>query len=76
MGSWADDMVHVAKNEMWASEVCFAYLTWPCGLLERLYHLQTHTPVAVDPHNFIERFWLGSVRSASQVARKVFSNEL
>ena len=48
--SWADDTVYVAKNEMWASEVCFAYLTWPCGLLERLYHLQTHTPVAVDLH--------------------------
>ena len=25
--SWADDMVQVAKNEMWASEVCFACLT-------------------------------------------------
>ena len=26
--SWADDMVQVAKKEMWASEVCFACLTW------------------------------------------------
>ena len=26
--SWADDMVQVAQNEMWASEVCFACLTW------------------------------------------------
>ena len=25
--SWADDMVQVAKNEMWASEVCFALWT-------------------------------------------------
>ena len=31
--SWADDMVQVAKNEMWASEVCFACLTWPYGQL-------------------------------------------
>ena len=25
--SWEDDMVQVAKNEMWVSEVCFACLT-------------------------------------------------
>ena len=33
LGSWADDMVQVAKNEMGASEVCFACLTWLYGLL-------------------------------------------
>ena len=32
-------------------------------LLECSYHLQMHTPTAVDPLNFIERFQLGSVRS-------------
>ena len=48
--SWADDMVQVAKNEMWASEVCFACLLGSVDcLLERSYHLQTHTPAAVDP---------------------------
>ena len=45
------DMVQVAKNEIWVSEVCFAYLTWPYGLfLECSYHLRTHTPAMVDPN--------------------------
>ena len=34
--SWADDMVQVAKSEMWASEVCFACLTWLYGLFVRM----------------------------------------
>ena len=33
--SWADDMVQVAKNKMWASEVCSACLTWLYGLFVR-----------------------------------------
>ena len=30
-------MVQVAKNEMWASEVRFAYLTWLDGLFVRTF---------------------------------------
>ena len=37
--SWADDTVQVAKNEMWASEVCFACLTWLYGLFVRNSHI-------------------------------------
>ena len=43
-------MSYLVKNEMWASEVGFACLTWLLDcLLERLYRLQTHMPAAVDP---------------------------
>ena len=41
---------HLAKNEIWAREVCFAKLGSMECLLERSYHVQTHTPAAVDPH--------------------------
>ena len=34
--SWTDDILQVAKNQMWASEVCFAYLTWLYGLFVRM----------------------------------------
>ena len=52
MYNLADDMVQGVKNEMWASEVCFACLTSSSTdcLLERSYHLQTHMPAAVDSH--------------------------
>ena len=33
--SWADDMVQVAKNEMWVSELFFACLTWLYRLFVR-----------------------------------------
>ena len=67
--SWADDMVQVAKNEMWASEVCFAYLELGSmyRLLERSHHLQMHTLATL---NLIEHFWLGSVHSASKLNSK------
>ena len=45
-------------------------------LLERSYHAQTHTPAVVDAHKFIERPWLESVRSASKLNLKLYSNEL
>ena len=45
--SWADDVVQVAKNEMWARE---ALLDSMHCLLERSYHLQTHMPAAVGPY--------------------------
>ena len=70
--SWADDMVHVAKNEMWASEVCFACLTWLYGLFVRTLISRTNAYAVCGRHtlNFIERFWLGSVRSASKLNSK------
>ena len=52
--SWADDMVQVAKNVMWASEVCFAYLTWLYGLFVRSLMNITYTRT-----KFIERVGLG-----------------
>ena len=51
--SWADDMVQVAKKEMWTSEVCFKLLALPGSvdcLLERSYRLQTRTTAVVEPH--------------------------
>ena len=65
---WADDMVQVAKNEMWASEVCFACLTWLYGLFVRTLISRTNAYAGCDRPtlNFIERFRLGSVRSASK----------
>ena len=71
--SWADDTVQVVKNEMWASEVCFACLTWLYGLLERSYHLQTHKP----KHTSSFLAFLTWVAAFSlQVDLKVYSNEL
>ena len=55
--SWADDMVQVAKNEMWGALLVYNLALY-C-LLERSNNLRTHTPA------FIECFWLGSVRSTS-----------
>ena len=70
--SWADDMVQVAKNEMWASEVCFACLTWLYGLFVRTLISLTNAYAGCGRPtlNFIERFWLGSVRSASKLNSK------
>ena len=49
--SWADDMVQVAKNQMWESEVCFACLTWFYGLFVRtLMNITYNTPAVVDSH--------------------------
>ena len=66
---WADDMVQVAKNEMWVSEVCFACLTWLYGLFVRkLISLKNAQDGCGRPTlNFIEFFWLGSVHSASKL---------
>ena len=70
--SWADDRVQVAKNEMWASEVCFACLTWLYGLFVRTLISRTNAYAGCGRPtlNFIERFWLGSVRSASKLNSK------
>ena len=72
--SWADDMVQVPKkeNQMWASEVCFAYLTWLCGLLVRTLISRTnaYTGCGRPTLNFMEVFWLGSVHSASKLKSK------
>ena len=68
--SWADDTVQVAKNEMWASEVCFACLTWFYGLLVRTLMLLTkaYAGCGRPTLNLIERVWLGSVHSASNLS--------
>ena len=66
------NMVQVAKNEMWASEVCFSCLAW-------LYELFVGTLISLTNAyagcgrptlNFIDHFWLGSVRSASKLNSK------
>ena len=71
--SWADDMVQVAKNKMWVSEVCFACLTWLYRLFVRMLIslTNTYTGCGRPTLNFIECFWLGSVH-----VLKVYSNEL
>ena len=70
--SWADDTVQVVKNEMWASEVCFACLTWLYGLFIRTLIPLTnaYTSCGRPTLNFIEHFWLGSVRSACKLNSK------
>ena len=70
--SWADDMVHVAKNEMWASEVCFTCLTWLYGLFVRtlISRSNAYAVCGRPTLNFIERFWLGSVRLACKLNSK------
>ena len=69
---WADDVVQVVKNEMWASEVGFACLTWLYGLFFwTLVSLKNaYTSCGRPTQNFIGRFWLGSVRSASKLNSK------
>ena len=47
LSTWADDAMEIAKEEMWTTEVWFGSMD--C-LFERSYHLQMHTPTAVDPH--------------------------
>ena len=57
--SQADDMVQVAKDEMWASEVCFACLTWLYGLFVRTLIPLTiiaYTGCGRSTLNFIDRF--------------------
>ena len=53
----ADDMVQVAKNEMRASEMCFACLTWLCGLFVRtlisLYWTSPKGDVSIVAYLFI-----------------------
>ena len=70
--SWADDIAQLAKNEMWASEVCFACLAWFCGLFVRTLVSLTNAYAGSGRPTlkFIERFWLGSVRSASKLNSK------
>ena len=70
--SWADNMVQVAKNEMWVSEVCFACLTRLYGLFVRTLISLTNAYAGCGRStlNSIERFWLGSVRSASKLNAK------
>ena len=53
----------VAKNEMWVSQVCFAYVTWLYGLFVRTFISLTNAYATCGRPtlNFIERFWLGSV---------------
>ena len=80
--SWTDDMVQVEKNEMWASEVCFACLTWLYGLLFRTLISLTnvYTSCGRPALNLIERSWrslLAWVGPFSlQVELKMYSNEL
>ena len=59
-------MMQVAKNEMWATVVCFASLTWLYGLFVRTLISLTKAYAGYGRRtlNFIERFRLGSVRSA------------
>ena len=71
--SWADDMVQVAKNEMWVSEVYFACLTWLYGLFVRTLISLTNAYAGCSRSTLkrIECFWLGFVvPSASQLNAK------
>ena len=65
-------MVQVAKNEMWASEVCFACLAWLYGLFVRtlISFTNAYAGCGRPTLNFIEHFWLGPVRSASKLSAK------
>ena len=65
-------MVQVVKNEMWASEECFACLTWLYGLFVRTLISPTNAYAGCGRPtlNLIEHFWLGSVRSASKLNSK------
>ena len=58
---------HLAKNEMWASEVCFASLTWLYGLFVWTLISRTHAYAGCGRPtlNFIECFELGSLRADS-----------
>ena len=61
-----------AKNEMWASEVCFTCLTWLYRLFVRTLISRTNAYAGCGRPtlNFIERFWLGSVRLAFKLNSK------
>ena len=69
--SWAK----VTKNEMWASEVCSACLTWLKGLFVRtlIWRTNAYAGCGRSTLNFIERFWLGLVRSAFKLNSKLNS---
>ena len=49
----------------------FALLGSVKCFFERSYHLQTHMKVAVDTLNFIERFRLWPVRSATEITTEI-----
>ena len=68
-------MVQVAKNEMWAIEVRFAYLTWLDGLFVRTFISLTNAYAGCGRFilNFIEVFWLGSVHLASKLTQSVLN---
>ena len=55
------NMSSLAKNEMWASEVCFACLTWLYGLFVRTLISRTNAYAGCGRPtlNFIEHFDLG-----------------
>ena len=59
----------MAKNEIWASEVFFACLSWLHGLFAGTLTSLTNAYAGCGRPtlNFIERFWLGSVRSATEI---------
>ena len=61
-----------AKKEMCLSEVCFACLSWLYGLFVRTLISRTNAYAGCGRPtlNFIERFWLESVRSASKLNSK------
>ena len=63
--TWADDVMGIAKDEMWTTQVWFACLTWLYGLfVPTLIPLtNAYADCGRPALNFIERFRLGSVRS-------------
>ena len=69
--SWADDMVQVAKNKMWVSEVCFACLTWLYGLFVRTLISPTNTYTGCGRPTLLSVFGLGR-----SIELKVYSTEL
>ena len=60
------------EGDMWAMELCVACLGWLCGFFYGPLILLTNEYAGCGRPtlNFIERFWLGSVRSASKALKK------
>ena len=68
----------VQQNEMWTSEACFACLTWLYGLFVRTLISLTNAFAGCGRPTlkFIERFWLGSVRSAFKLNSKQINYDM
>ena len=75
--SWADDMLQVAKNEMWVSEVCFACLTRLYGLFVRTLISLTNAPHTCSSQKYvIAVVMFVSILSSERCTRNKEKNKL